>query len=111
MPSAQGGQLRLSMRTARGPAPWWFSTGGRGPEKDVEYFEALAGKEDEINLWPQLPSSALVRNGPEEAREFVAQSGIKSYVLYDYAKVASREWGTCYKKTRNTASIPGRRSL
>lgn len=36
-------------------------------------------------------------SGPEEARDFVRQSGIKSYVLYDYAKVASGEWGTLQK--------------
>ena len=90
LPSAQGGQLQMSMRTVRGPVvvafyrPW--------SEEDIEYFKALAGKEDEINM----ASGSVVGIGVAEAdaaREFVSASGIKSYVLYDYAKVASREWG------------------
>ncbi|HKH58670.1 MAG TPA: hypothetical protein VKA20_09055, partial [Rubrobacter sp.] len=48
LPSAQGGQLRLSMRTARGPVVVAFYR--PGDEEDVEYFKALALKEDEINL-------------------------------------------------------------
>ena len=95
LPSAQGGQLRLSMRTARGPVVVVFY---RGPwaKEDVDYFKALAAKEDEINL----AAASIVGigvGGPDEARDFVQQSGIKSYVLYDYAKVASREWGTLEK--------------
>ena len=95
LPSAQGGQLRLAMRTVRGPVVVVFY---RGPwsEEDVEYFKELAGKEDEINL----AAASVVGIGvcePDEAREFVKQSGVKSYVLYDYAKVASREWGTLEK--------------
>lgn len=90
LPSAQGGQLRLSMRTVRGPVvvvfyrPW--------SEEDLEYFRALAGKEEEINL----AAASVVGIGvsePAAAREFARESGIKSYVLYDYAQVASREWG------------------
>jgi hypothetical protein len=48
LPSAQGGQLRLSMRTPRGPVVVAFYR--PGDEEDVEYFKALAAKEDEINL-------------------------------------------------------------
>jgi len=90
LPSAQGGQLQLSMRTVSGPVvvvfyrPWF--------EEDVEYFEALAAKEDEINM----AGGSVVGIGVAEAdaaREFVRASGINSYVLYDYAKVTSRQWG------------------
>lgn len=95
LPSAQGGQLRLSMRTARGPVVVVFYR-GVDSEEDVEYFKALAEKEDEINL----AAGSVVGIGvaePEEAREFVRKSGIKSYVLYDYARVASRDWGLLEK--------------
>lgn len=94
LPSAQGGQLRLSMRTVRGPVvvafyrPW--------SEDDVAYFKALAEKEQEINL----ASGSVVGIGiaePDEAREFARATGMESYVLYDYAKVASREWGLLEK--------------
>lgn len=94
LPSAQGGQLRLSMRTARGPVvvvfyrPW--------SEEDIEYFRALSKKEDEINL----ALGSIVGIGvaePDVARDFLRKSGIKSYVLYDYAKVATREWGLLQK--------------
>lgn len=90
LPSAQGGQLQMSMRTVRGPVvvafyrPW--------SEEDVEYFRSLAGKEDEINM----AGGSVVGIGVAEAgsaREFVRAAGIKSYVLYDYARVASRQWG------------------
>ncbi|MGB3633691.1 MAG: redoxin domain-containing protein [Rubrobacteraceae bacterium] len=95
LPSAQGGQLRLSMRTARGPVVVVFYR-GTWAEEDVEYFKALAEKEDEINMAAASVVGIGV-SGPEEARDFVRQSGIKSYVLYDYAKVASGEWGTLQK--------------
>ncbi len=94
LPSAQGGQLELSMRTARGPVvvvfyrPW--------SEDDVAYFKALSQEEEEINL----AAASVVGIGvaqPDEARNFVRASGIKSYVLYDYARVASREWGLLAK--------------
>ncbi len=91
LPSAQGGQLRLSLRTARGPVVVVFYR-GVDFEEDVEYFKALAEKEDEINL----AAGSVVGIGisePDEARELVKASGIKSYVLYDYARVASQEWG------------------
>ena len=90
LPSAQGGQLQMNMRTVRGPVvvafyrPW--------SEDDVAFFKELAGKEDEINM----ASGSVVGIGVAEAdaaREFARASGMKSYVLYDYAKVASREWG------------------
>jgi peroxiredoxin len=91
LPSAQGGQLRLSMRTARGPVVVVFFRGAWS-EEDVAYFEALAAKEGEINL----RAASVVGIGavePGEAREFARASGIKSYVLYDYAKVTTRQWG------------------
>ena len=90
LPSAQGGQFRLSMRTVRGPVVVAFYR--PGDEEDVEYFKALAGKEEEINL----ASGSVVAIGvaePDQARNFARASGLKSYVLYDYARVASRQWG------------------
>jgi len=94
LPSAQGGQLRLSLRTARGPVVIAFYR--PGDEDDVEYFKALAAKEDEINL----AAGSVVGIGvaePDEAREFARATGMKSYVLYDYARAASREWGLLEK--------------
>ena len=95
LPSAQGGQLRLSMRTARGPVVVVFF---RGPssEEDVAYFGALSEKEDEINH----AGASIVGIGvlePDEAREFVRASGIKSYVLYDYVRITTRQWGLLEK--------------
>jgi peroxiredoxin len=95
LPSAQGGQLRLSMRTARGPVVVVFF---RGPssEEDVAYFRALSEKEDEINH----AAASVVGIGvlePDEAREFVRASGIKSYVLYDYVRITTRQWGLLEK--------------
>jgi peroxiredoxin len=90
LPSAQGGQFRLSMRTVRGPVVVAFYR--PGDEKDVEYFKALAGKEEEIHL----ASGSVVAVGvaePDQARNFARASGLKSYVLYDYARVASSQWG------------------
>ena len=90
LPSAQGGQLRLSMRTVRGPVVVAFYRPGE--EEDVEYFKALAGKEEEIHM----ASGSVVAIGvaePAQARNFARASGLKSYVLYDYAKVASSQWG------------------
>jgi peroxiredoxin len=90
LPSAQGGQFRLSMRTVRGPVVVAFYR--PGDEEDVEYFKALAGKEEEIHL----ASGSVVAIGvaePAQARNFARASGLKSYVLYDYAKVASSQWG------------------
>jgi peroxiredoxin len=90
LPSAQGGQLRLGMRTVRGPVVVAFYR--PGDEEDVEYFKGLAEKEEEINL----ASGSLVAIGvaePAGSRNFARASGLKSYVLYDYAKVASRQWG------------------
>ena len=90
LPSAQGGQLRLSMRTVRGPVVVAFYRPGN--EEDVAYFGALASKEQEINL----ASASVVGIGvaePEAAREFARASGLKSYLLYDYAKVTSAQWG------------------
>jgi peroxiredoxin len=92
--SAQGGQLRLSMRTVRGPVVVAFYR--PADEEDVEYFKALAAKEEEINL----AAGSVVVIGvaePTEARNFARASGLKSYVLYDYARVASRQWGLLEK--------------
>src|SRR5215212_7490511 len=97
LPSAQGGQLRLSMRTVRGPVVVAFYR--PGDEDDVEYFKALAGKEEEIHL----ASGSVVAIGvaePAQARNFARASGLKSYVLYDYARVASRQWGLLEKNRK-----------
>lgn len=94
LPSAQGGQFKLSMRTPRGPVVVVFYR--VWSEDDVEFFKALAEKENEINL----ASASIVGIGvaePDEARQFVQESGIKSYILYDYARIASREWGLLEK--------------
>jgi peroxiredoxin len=94
LPSAQGGQLRLSMRTVRGPVVVAFYR--PGDEDDVEYFKALAQKEEEMNL----ASGSVVAIGvaePAGARNFARASGLKSYVLYDYARVTSRQWGLLEK--------------
>jgi len=98
LPSAQGGQLRLSMRTVRGPVVVGFYR--PSDEEDVEYFKALAAKEGEINL----ASGSVVAIGvaePTEARNFAGASGLKSYVLYDYARVASRQWGLLEKDRKH----------
>ncbi len=95
LPSAQGGQLRLGMRTARGPVVVVFFR-GTWSEEDVEYFKALSAKEGEINL----AGASVVGIGvlePHEARDFVRASGIKSYVLYDFARTAGRQWGVLEK--------------
>jgi peroxiredoxin len=95
LPSAQGGQLRLSMRTARGPVVVVFFR-GVWSEEDVAYFQALSEKEDEINH----ASASVVGIGvlePDEAQEFVRASGIKSYVLYDYVRITTRQWGLLEK--------------
>ena len=80
----------MSMRTVRGPVV--VASYRSGVEEDVEYFKALAAKEEEINL----AAGSLVGVGvaePDAAREFVQATGMKSYVLYDYARAASRDWG------------------
>src|SRR3712207_3697736 len=95
LPSAQGGQLRLSMRTARGPVVVVFLR-GVWSEEDVAYFRGLSEKEDEINH----AAASVVGIGalePDEAQEFVRASGIKSYVLYDYVKATTRQWGLLEK--------------
>ena len=97
LPSAQGGQLRLSMRTVGGPVVVAFYR--PGDEEDVEYFKALAAKEEEINL----AAGSVVAIGiaePTQALNFARASGLKSYVLYDYAKVTSRQWGLFEKDRR-----------
>src|SRR5918998_5409509 len=95
LPSAQGGQLRLSMRTAHGPVVVVFFRGAWS-EEDVAYFKALSEKEDEINrARASVVGIGLVE--PDEAREFVRISGIKSYVLYDYVRVTTRQWGLLEK--------------
>lgn len=104
LPSAQGGQLRLSMRTARGPVVVAFYR--PGDEEDVEFFKALAAKEQEINM----AAGSVVAIGvaePAQARNFARASGLKSYVLYDYARVASRQWGLLEKdRKRGDSSRP-----
>jgi peroxiredoxin len=88
----------LSMRTVRGPVVVAFYR--PGDEEDVEYFKALSGKEEEINL----AAGSVVAIGvtePAGARNFARASGLKSYVLYDYAKVASRQWGLLEKDKKH----------
>ena len=95
LPSAQGGQLRLSMRTALGPVVVVFFRGSWS-EEDVAYFGALSEKEDEINH----AGASVVGIGvlePDEARGFVRASGIKSYVLYDYVRITTKQWGLLEK--------------
>ena len=95
LPSAQGGQLRLSMRTARGPVVVTFYSGGWS-EEDVAYFKDLAGKEAEINL-AGATIVGIGRTEPDEARDFIRETGIKSYILYDYTGAATREYGLLEK--------------
>ncbi|MDP8972046.1 MAG: redoxin domain-containing protein [Actinomycetota bacterium] len=95
LPSAQGGQLRLSMRTARGPVVVVFYSGGWS-EEDVAYFKDLASKEDEINL-AAASVVGIGRGEPQAARDFVRETGIRSYILYDYAGIATREYGLLEK--------------
>ena len=95
LPSAQGGQLQLSMRTARGPVVVVFYSGGWSGE-DVAYFKDLASKEDQINL-AAASIVGIGRGEPQAARDFVRETGIKSYVLYDYAGIATREYGLLEK--------------
>lgn len=98
LPSAQGGQLRLSMRTVRGPVVVAFYRPGN--EEDVAYFEALAAKEQEINL----AAASVVGIGvaePDASREFARASGLKSYLLYDYARVTSAQWGVLERDRRH----------
>ena len=95
LPSAQGGQFKMSLRTPRGPVVVAFYR-GTWAEEDVEYFKSLAERENEINM----TSTSIVGIGvgnPDDARDFAQQSGIQSYVLYDYTKDASRDWGTLRK--------------
>ena len=95
LPSAQGGQLRLSMRTARGPVVVAFFR-GVWSEEDIAYFRALSGKEGEINhAGASVVGIAVLE--PDEAREFVRATGIKSYVLYDYLRATTRQWGLLEK--------------
>ncbi|MCA1728255.1 MAG: redoxin domain-containing protein [Actinobacteria bacterium] len=95
LPSAQGGQLRLSMRTARGPVVVVFYS-GVWSEEDVAYFKDLAAKEDEINM-AAASVVGIGRGEPDAARGFARETGIKSYVLYDYAGIATREYGLLEK--------------
>lgn len=85
----------MSMRTARGPVVVVFYSGGWSGE-DVTYFKDLASKEDEINL-AAASVVGIGRGEPQAARDFVRETGIKSYVLYDYAGIATREYGLLEK--------------
>ncbi len=83
------------MRTATGPVVVVFYSGGWS-EEDVAYFRDLAAKEDEINR-AGASIVGIGRGEPDEARDFVGETGIKSYVLYDYAGIATREYGLLEK--------------
>ena len=72
-----------------------FYSGGWS-EEDVAYFKDLAAKEDEINLTGATIVGIGV-GGPAPARDFVRETGIKSYVLYDYAGTATRDYGLLEK--------------
>ena len=105
LPSAQGGQLRLSMRTARGPAVVVFYRNS-GSEECVEYFKALAVREGEINHAGASIAGIGVAE-PDESREFARLTGLKSYLLYDYARVATGEYGLLEKdKERGDSARP-----
>ena len=96
LPSAQGGQLRLSMRTPRGPVVVAFYR--PGDEEDVEYFKALAAKRRRSTSPPARWSPSGSPNLPRPS--ILPASGLKSYVLYDYARVTSRQWGLWEKDRR-----------
>lgn len=99
LPSAQGGVLRLGMRTATGPVIVAFFR-GEGDEEDISYFKKLAGKEDEINLaLGDVVGIGVVESAA--AREFAKATGMKSYILYDYAKVATPAWGLLERDKKN----------
>lgn len=95
LPSAQGGQLRLSLRLDRGPAIVFFYR-GLWSEECVEWVKALAEKEGEINL----AGASIVGIGtvePHESRKFARQTGLQSYLLYDYTRTATPEYGLMEK--------------
>lgn len=91
LPSAQGGNLRLSLRTVRGPVVVAFLR-GLWSKEDVEFFRALAAKEDEINVALGTVVGICVAE-PDEARELQRATKTKSYILYDYTMDATRDWG------------------
>lgn len=91
LPSAQGGNLRLSLRTVRGPVVVAFLR-GLWSEEDVEFFRALAAKEDEINVALGTVVGICVAE-PDKARELQRATKTKSYILYDYTMDAARDWG------------------
>lgn len=95
LPSAQGGNLRLSIRTVKGPVVVAFFR-GLWSEEDVEYFKTLAAKEDDINLAIGSVVGVCISE-PAAARAFVRETKLKSYVLYDYAKLATPAWGLMEK--------------
>ncbi len=76
-----------------------FYSGGWSDE-DVAYFRDLAAKEDEINL-AGASIVGIGRGEPSQARDFVRETGIKSYVLYDYAGIATREYGLLEKSAEH----------
>lgn len=95
LPGAHGGQLRLGLRTVHGLVIMVFYR-GVWSEECVEYFKALAEKDREINV----AGATLVGLGPAEpveARNFVRETGFRSYVLYDYIRVTTREYGLLEK--------------
>lgn len=95
LPAAQGGQFRLGLRTARGPVILAFYKGAWS-EECVRYFEALADKEREINVaGATLAGIGVVE--PDEAREFARATGFRSYILYDYLREATRNYGLLEK--------------
>lgn len=95
LPAAQGGQFRLGLRTARGPVIVVFYRGGWSGEC-VEYFKALAEKEREINVaGATLAGVGVVE--PDEAREFARATGFESYILYDYLRETSWNYGLLEK--------------
>jgi len=81
LPSAQGGQLRLSMRTARGPVVVVFYSGGWAGGDGAD-FKDLAGEGGEINLG----AASIVGIGVGEAQEG------RGFVLHADLSPRRRTW-------------------
>jgi hypothetical protein len=72
----------VSMRTARGPVVVVFYSGGWS-EEDVAYFKDWPRRRRRSH-GRRLSGRHRVRRA-DRARDFVRETGMKSYVLYDYS--------------------------